>query len=255
MPHSIAASTEVPPDIASSSHDYAKRFSGPIGEYFLKVQGTCLKEVLTNFFKTHPQAKVLDLGGGHCQLLDFYLKMGCSITIQGSDERSFKRAIDLGYDKNPKISLKISPLDKLNFKDSEFDLVSAFRLMAHVEDWRSFLKEMLRVSKEGIVFDYAKLYTTNILSPLLFQIKKRIEGNTRPFFCQSKGAVIKELRSLGCSSIISKDQFAFPMGLHRLIKKPEISQKIEESLSKVGLNCLKTPGVIFAEKNNSSQIS
>ncbi len=79
-------------------------------------------------------------------------------------------------------------------------------------------------------------------------MKKRIEGNTRPFYCQSKGAVIKELKSLGCESIISKDQFAFPMGLHRLIKKPEISQKIEGTLSTIGLDFLKTPGVIFAGK-------
>jgi ubiquinone/menaquinone biosynthesis C-methylase UbiE len=248
MPNTLASSTIVPPDVASSSHAYAKRFSSSIGEHFLKIQGNCLKEVTSSFFMDNPNPRVLDLGGGHCQLLDFYLKMGCSITIQGSDERSFQRAIDLGYDKNPNISFRISPLDKLNFEDYEFDLVSAFRLMAHVNNWRSFLKEMLRVSKEGIVFDYAKLYTTNILSPLLFQIKKSIEGNTRPFYCQSKGEVIKELRSLGCNSIISKDQFAFPMGLHRLIKKPEISQKIEETLSTIGLDFLKTPGVVFATK-------
>jgi len=248
MPNTLASSTKVSPDIASSSHAYANRFSNPIGEYFLRTQESCLKEVTSLFFKDNPNPKVLDLGGGHCQLLDFYLKMGCSITIQGSDERSFQRAIDLRYDKNPNISFRISPLDKLNFEDSEFDLVSAFRLMAHVDDWRLFLKEMLRVAKEGIVFDYAKLYTTNFFSPLLFQVKKLIEGNARPFRCQSKGDIIKELNYLGCNTINTLDQFAFPMGLHRAIGNPIFSNKIENSLSAMGLSFLKTPGVVFAKK-------
>jgi len=250
MKESIASSTIVPPDVASSSHEYAERFSGPVGSYLLGVQQECIDKVLEGFIQKNSgkNIKVLDLGGGHCQLTEFYLKLGYSITIQGSEERSFTRAKDLGYGNNPRIDFKISPLDKLDFRDSEFDLVSGIRLMAHVKDWRSFLKEMLRVSSQGIVFDFARLYTLNYLSPLLFHVKKRIEGNTRPFYCQSKPAVVKELKSLGCDQVLTQDQFAIQMGLHRLIDQPEFSRKIEKIISKAGLDILKTPGVAFAKK-------
>ncbi len=254
MKESIASSTIVPPDVASSSHEYAERFSGPVGEYFLDVQKECIQKVLVEFIETNSNnlnVRILELGGGHCQLTDFYLNLGYSVTIQGSDERSFTRALDLGYGNNPKVSFKISPLDRLNFNDSEFDLVSGIRLMAHVKDWRFFLKEMLRVSSQGIVFDYARLYTLNYFSPLLFQIKKRIEGNTRPFYCQSKSCVKEELKKLGCTKINTDDQFAFPMGLHRLVAKPELSSRIEKIISSSGLGALKTPGVVFAKKNSS----
>ena len=51
-------------DIETSSDEYASRFSGEIGEWFLKVQEDATLGILAPF----TQAKILDVGGGHGQL-------------------------------------------------------------------------------------------------------------------------------------------------------------------------------------------
>lgn len=251
MTNSIASSTTVPPDVASSSDRYADRFSGEVGKFLLSVQRESVEYLLKDIQQSPPDEralKVLDLGGGHCQLTELYLEKGFDITIQGSDERSFERAKRLGYSSNPKVNFVISPLEDLVFKDNEFDLVSGFRLMAHVRDWNHFLSEMMRVSSRGIIFDYAKLYTFNIFNALLFPVKKLIEGNTRPFHCQKEEDILLALKTLGAVEINSKDQFIFPMGIHRLLNRPGLSRYLETLLGETPLKFLKTPGVIYSQK-------
>lgn len=51
-------------DIETASEDYATRFSGAVGEYFLELQ---LKIVL-QFLEQYSATSLLDVGGGHAQL-------------------------------------------------------------------------------------------------------------------------------------------------------------------------------------------
>ena len=74
-------------DIETSSEDYAKRFSGKIGEYFLSVQSVITLKLL----KKWANAKVLDVGGGHAQLAVPLIENGFNVTIAGSDESCRKR--------------------------------------------------------------------------------------------------------------------------------------------------------------------
>lgn len=241
---SIAASTDGPPDVASSSHEYASRFAGPVGEYFLKVQQDAVAKAIGN---QNDISTVLEVGGGHCQLTNFYLSRGFKVTIQGSNQQSLQRAKDLGFAKST--DLKISTLTPLDFADNSFDLVSGIRLMAHVDNWKDFLKEMLRASKHGIVFDFANIYTLNILTPILFKLKKKIESNTRPYYCQSMSEVKSHLVSLGCSEIIAIPQFVCPMGIHRLAKSARFSATVEDFFKTIGLNTFcGSPVIVFAKK-------
>ena len=242
---SIAASTEGPADIASSSHEYASRFAGEIGQYFLEVQEKAVADVVSTDKKI---ADVLEVGGGHCQLTNFYLKRGCKVTIQGSTYQSLQRARDLGFEQL--VTLNVSPLLPLEFEDNSFDLVSGIRLMAHVPDWKEFLKEMIRVSKKGIVFDFANFHTLNFFTPLLYKFKKKIETNTRPYNCQSLGEIKNHLEQLGCSQITISPQFVCPMALHRALKSKQASRIIEAVFRAFKLNKLfGTPVIVFASKD------
>ena len=51
-------------DVETSSEGYARRFAGPVGRYFLKVQ----EEITLRLLAPWPRARVLDVGGGHAQL-------------------------------------------------------------------------------------------------------------------------------------------------------------------------------------------
>lgn len=242
---SIAASTEGPPDIASSSHEYASRFAGEVGQYFLKVQQDAVAKAIA---KQKNISSVLEVGGGHCQLTDFYLNQGFNVTIQGSNKLSLQRAKDLGFEKTT--NLKVSPLMPLNFPDNSFDLVSGIRLMAHVDNWKYFLNEMLRVSRQGIVFDFANIYTLNILTPILFTLKKKIESNTRPYSCQSVSEIKTHLKSIRCSEIVNIPQFVCPMGIHRIAKSAAFSSGIETIFHSLKIDRLcGTPVIVFTKKS------
>ena len=56
---------EASPDIASSTEGYAARFAGPVGQYLLQVQEQAVLEMLDRGPKS---GRVLEVGGGHCQL-------------------------------------------------------------------------------------------------------------------------------------------------------------------------------------------
>jgi hypothetical protein len=59
---SPAAHTSESPDIFSSSAEYATRFSGDIGEWFLEIQSKSVVELLN-----HTKGlNIADIGGGAC---------------------------------------------------------------------------------------------------------------------------------------------------------------------------------------------
>ena len=244
---SIAARLDVPPDVASSSHEYAKRFSGSVGEYFLELQSNITKKFLSSDINSKQNLTILDIGGGHCQLLNTYLDLGFEITVLGSDNRSFERLNDLGFNANPKIKTLICPINEISKLDLKFDYVSSFRMMAHVDDWKSFINDISQMSSRGLIIDFANLYTFNLLSPLLYSIKKKIEKNTRPFACQSIGQIRTQLNN-SFTNVEFQGQFILPMGLHRKMKNVSFSKKVELTLNNLGLSQLGNPVIAFAKK-------
>lgn len=251
-PNSIAASIDVPPDVASSSHEYATRFENSIGKFFLEHQNKSVKKLLVKskaYKKLHAQKTVLDLGGGHCQLTELYLNLGFEITMQGSEERSFKRAKDLGYGSNQKIKFHLSNLQKLEFKDNEYDFVSGIRLVAHLENWREFLDEMLRVAKHGIIFDFSKQNFFSLLLPYLFKFKKKIEGNTRPYYSNNLKEIKHYLLSQKIEEITVEGQFVLPMAFHRILNMPYFTKITEQLLAILQLkNLMGSPVIICVSK-------
>ena len=65
-------------DIETSSEDYARRFSGKVGEYFLTVQSEITLQLLEQWEK----AKVLDVGGGHV----VHIRDICAVFLTESGE-------------------------------------------------------------------------------------------------------------------------------------------------------------------------
>src|SRR5437867_1321195 len=70
------------PDIETSSEDYALRFSGKVGSWFLAV----LEEATLRMLAPYPGAKILDVGGGHGQLTNALVRNGYQVTILGSSD-------------------------------------------------------------------------------------------------------------------------------------------------------------------------
>ena len=163
------------PDIETSSDDYASRFSGEVGEWFLRVQ----EKATLNMLSEWPNATVLDVGGGHGQLTGPLLSHGYNVTVVGSDETCQNRINE--YLKEPSCRFEVGNLLDLPFENESFDVVVSFRLVPHVEQWPRLIAELTRVARKAVIVDYPTLKSINYLTPMFFKLKKRIEGNTRHY--------------------------------------------------------------------------
>lgn len=219
-------------DIETASDDYASRFGGPVGQYFLDVQAQLTLELLRDM----PGATVLDVGGGHAQLTMPLVTSGYDVTVTGSDDICRAR-LDKYCEKG---SFQYLTCDSLNlpFEDGEFDVVMAFRLLPHANQWQRLIEEMCRVAGKAVVFDYPDRRSANILYDLLFNLKKNMEGNTRTYTLFSRKEISSELAANNFDIPVLRPEFFVPMVIHRKLQNPKISRALEAVSRCTGLTKL-----------------
>ncbi len=230
-------------DIHSSSDEYATRFSGETGEWFLEIQAQQLKSVIPGQgIKT-----ALDIGGGHAQTVKPLLDLGISTTVIGSSPECAKRLAPLLH--NHQCSFQVGNLVELPFANHSFDLVNCFRFLSHCSRWEKLIEEMCRVAKRGVVIDYPRLLSFNILYPLLFKLKRHIEKNTRTFLVFRDGELRRAFASHGFHLVAHRHEFFFPMGMHRGLGNHDISVAFESGAKKLGLTAaFGSPVIAYFER-------
>jgi 2-polyprenyl-3-methyl-5-hydroxy-6-metoxy-1,4-benzoquinol methylase len=218
-------------DLHSSSPEYARRFSGDIGAWFLGVQEHALLSMVSKDAES-----VLDIGGGHGQSALPLAETGKSVTILGSSPK----CADFLSEQlaTAKISFKSGNLIELPFLDRSFDTVVSLRLMSHCTAWTRLIGEMCRVAEKTVIFDYPIWLSANLLTPLLFKIKLLIEGNTRTYRIFTTAELKSEFAKHGFKATALEKQFFFPMGIHRALKSTKISKALEALPKMLGLTWL-----------------
>lgn len=219
-------------DIETASDDYASRFSGPVGTFFLDVQAQLTLELLQDL----PKATVLDVGGGHAQLTQPLLENGYDVTVTGSADVCRDR-LDRQCKKGSFTYLTCDSLN-LPFQDNHFDVVIAFRLLPHVDQWQKLIKELCRVAGKAVIFDYPDKRSANILYNILFDLKKNLEGNTRVYTLFSRREMREELALNQCERPVLKPEFFMPMVIHRKLNMPKISRFMESFFRFIGLTAV-----------------
>jgi SAM-dependent methyltransferase len=236
-------------DVASSSDDYARRFAGAVGQWMLDVQSRAVLELLEPW----QGGTVLDVGGGHAQLAVPLSKAGYAVTILGSDNACGDRPRSLLSHTGLRIT--IGDIIDPPFADAQFDVVLAFRLMAHVRDWRAMLKGLCRVARHAVVIDFSTPVSVNALALPLFAAKKKLEANTRPFRLRRRGIVQAALKGEGFGDFRHVGQYVVPMALHRLMNSPGLSRALEGVLHAGGLaRVLGSPIVLRATRDSESTL-
>lgn len=209
-------------DIETSSDDYATRFAGPVGAWFLKIQ----EEVTLRMLAPYPGATVLDVGGGHGQTAEALVNNGYQLTVLDSAAicaHRIEKLIDEG-----RCKFMVGSIINLPFADKAFDVVISYRLLPHVTAWQRYLAEMSRVARYAVVLDYPEVQSVNYIEPLLFRFKKNIEGNTRPYTCYRQSQVLNAFRQHGFTFGDRYRQFFWPMVLHRKLKNLGVSSALEK---------------------------
>lgn len=220
------------PDIESSNADYARRFEGEIGKYLLTLQSNAIVELL--FENENDEIKsLLDVGGAHCQVVPVLLGRIARLEILGSDtlsEQYAKECIPQGGYRYQKGNLLAMP-----YEQDAFDSVLSIRMLPHLENWKQFIKELCRVSRNTVVLEYPDKQSVNILSEIFFPIKRRFEGNTRRYRCYSQKEIREEFSKHGFNLVDSRKECVAPLVLHRIVSNRTFSEYLERFFNRLGI--------------------
>ncbi len=246
------ASTEGVADIGSEFADldpstdrYARRFQGPAGEWLLSCQTKALRRLCAPY----PGARVLDVGGGHAQVATPLLDDGHEVCVYASSQEALGQMRRLH---RPGLTTEVGPLRALPYADRSFDVVTSFRILAHVGDWQAFLGELCRVARRAVIVDFPIASGANTLEPLLFGLKKRLEGDTRRFQTMSRPQVLKTLAAAGFAPQGEIGKFVLPMVVHRKLARPAHSARLEAKLRALRLDrSFGTPVVLCAARDSA----
>jgi ubiquinone/menaquinone biosynthesis C-methylase UbiE len=232
------------PDIETASDSYARRFDGNAGRYLLAQQDAAIRSLLAQW----RGGSVLDVGGGHAQLTPLLRSLTRDVVVFGSDARSLER-VQRSF---PDCRTASGDLLALPFGSRSFDLVVAVRLLPHVRNWPRLLSELCRVSRSTIVVDYPRTKGLNRLTPLLFPLKKRLEGNTRHYRNFRDGEIDEVLQVCAFEPRERRAQFLLPMVVHRQARGAAALRGVERAAKALGLTAaLGSPVVLRADRRGS----
>lgn len=217
------------PDIETASAEYAKRFSGAVGEWFLKVQ----REATLKMLAPYPGASVLDVGGGHGQTAAPLIENGYDLTILGSTASCKRQIRDLV--REGKCNFETGSMLDIPYESDRFDIVLSYRIIPHIENLDRFLSELARVSKSAVVVDYPDLRSFNYFKEYLFFLKDRVEEGTRKYRCFEMSSLLSRFEDLGMYYSDHYRQFFLPMFLHRTIGSVRVSMGAEKTFRSIGL--------------------
>ena len=231
-------------DVETSSNAYALRFRGAVGAWFLDVQARTTLELLAPF----PGARVLDVGGGHGQLAGPLADAGHQVTVYGSDERCRERVdalVAAGRARFASGDLLHAP-----FADRAFDAVLSFRLLPHVVAWPALVAELCRLAARAVVVDYPTRRSVNAFAGALFDAKKGVERDTRPFAVFSDREIADAFAANGFRVTARRPQFLLPMALHRAHGRGGLGRALEAVPRALRLTrALGSPVVLRAERH------
>jgi 2-polyprenyl-3-methyl-5-hydroxy-6-metoxy-1,4-benzoquinol methylase len=234
-------------DVHTASDDYARRFSGSVGGWFLDVQARIVLDLLAPW----PQATVLDVGGGHAQLTGPLVSAGYDVTVHGTSPSCAARLQP--YLQSGRVRFAEGPMLALPWPDRAFDVVVAFRLLPHVEAWSSLVGELARLARRAVIFDYPTSRSVNVVSGAFFGVKKGVEGNTRPFRVFAESEIDGAVRDSGLRTTARRGEFALPMALHRALGTAPLSKSLEAGAAALGLrSLLGSPVVRRAEPRSAA---
>jgi SAM-dependent methyltransferase len=235
-------------DIGTSSEDYARRFTGSVGRWFVATQS----RVTLSLLRALPAgASILDVGGGHGQIAPPLIEAGYEVTVVGSDPICAARLepwIVQGRCRFEAIDLRAFP-----YPDHSFDAVVCLRLLPHSVSWTGLIGELCRVARRSVLLDYPSLRSANILAGRLFKLKRKIEFNTRGFIMFTPRQIHTAFADRGFIVREERPQFLLPMVLHRLADRAGLSKVAETPGRLLGLTrAFGSPVIIRADRATPS---
>ena len=129
--------------MAHATDNYRKHTTkNPLQKMFIN---RFLKALIIELKRLHPKT-ILDVGCGEGFTLAKIRKANIGKHLEGVD--FLDRAIELGKQTHPYLSLKQGNIYKLPYKDNSFDAVICTEVLEHLEQPEKALKELYRVTRK-----------------------------------------------------------------------------------------------------------
>lgn len=235
-------------DADAATDEYARRFAGAVGTWFLAVQTRLTLAALAGLPRG---ARVLDVGGGHAQVAPPLAAAGYRVTVVGSDRTCGRRLepwIAAG-----RCGFAVADLQHLPYADRTFDAVICYRLLAHSVDWPRLVGELCRVAAARVVVDYPSRRSVNVVAQRLFDMKLSIEGGTtRRYALYGRGEIARGFEQAGFRVTDEQPQFLLPMALYRLARSAALGRAAEWPARLLGLTrAFGSPVIARADRRGS----
>lgn len=234
---------EVEPDIETSSEAYVRRFSGPIGQWFLDQQERNVRDLLAAL---PGPLRIVDVGGGHAQIAPALVEDVHEVVVLGSTPSCGERLkawTDAG-----RCRFDVGSIRRLPYEDDEFDVAIALRLLAHVAEPEKLIAELCRVSRRGVIVDFPSVRSVNVVAKQMFGLKLKVEGNTRPFYVYPEKRILGAFRSSGFGTTASRPQYFLPMALHRAHGSVKLAKMVERPAQLLAMTrAFGSPVILWAQ--------
>jgi hypothetical protein len=148
-----------------------------------------------------------------------------------------------------RVRFQAADLLRLPFAARAFDVALAFRLLPHVGRWRDLIAELCRVAAAAVIVDDPTQRSVNALARPLFGLKKRVEGDTRPFEVFADEDIEGAFAGHGFRIAARRPEFAVPMALHRAVGLAPLSRGVERVARAAGVTSrLGSPVIVRADR-------
>jgi SAM-dependent methyltransferase len=235
-------------DLETSSEDYARRFAGDVGRWFLEVQARSTLELLAGL---PPGSRILDVGGGHGQIAPALVGAGHKVTILGSSSACGHHLPSRMH--LARYEFETGDLRALPYPDRSFAAVTCFRLLPHSVDWRHLVGELCRVAELAVVADYPSSRSVNQFANRFFSFKRKVERNTRPFELFEPAEIEREFARHHFDVRAERPQFLLPMVLYRMAGSHRLGRLAERPGRWLGLTrYFGSPIVIRADRRRGA---
>ncbi len=207
------------------------RFSGPIGTLVAEEQA----RVLAEFAGDVGRRVVLDVGTGTGRAALELAARGAQVTGVDASDEMLRVARERAAAAQAAVVFQQGDAHALPFGDASFDVVVCLRVLMHAPDWRQCLRELCRVSRDRVVFDYPALRSAAALQSVGRQAAAAIGRRTEAYRVFGHGAIVRELAANGYAVHAVHRHFVLPIAVHKAVGSRAFTQRVERMLAAVGL--------------------
>lgn len=209
----------------------ALRFGGPIGGLVADAQ----ERILVEFLGDLTGRSVLDVGTGTGRAALALARRGAQVTGVDASPEMLRVAADRAGSAGVPVAFMPGDAHALPFDDRAFDAVVCLRVLMHTPGWRTSLRELCRVARDRVVFDYPS--SMSVAAPHAWgrRVVQAFGGRTEAYRVFSAGAIIDALREEGFHLASVHKQFVLPIALHKAIGSRRFTEAIEAGFRKSGL--------------------